>query len=685
MAKRAGARSLAVIPSVTAGWQRDAVTAPRLPRRSAPLGTGWAGGKRASEQASMAPPGGKINRPKTELSKRLFKRRRVLGRHKKKKKNGNAGVVPDRGLVTVRRLEMRNAAVTLSGKKRRKLLKRLRRLRNDKVGTEGSQADYGQNQVWNFVMMWFKNRQIFKNPVNIDDKKSNRSWTKEIQRIERTKPKMGHLRGTSELLLLLLLLLLPLLLLPRVTKTGRCRLAPIRLASSWRAGDGTAVDTNGARDRQICERRTAMTRALLSTLVLALALASARSRSERCYSRQHRNVEVDGRAAAGAPGAASDSRALASEQDCVLTCCSLEMRPGAKCNVAVFDGNKRGGEDNCFLYHCPDERDCPLKKSPVGACTYDIFKGSIHPSAGRPAAATPAAGGAPSLANATATAASAKRGEKTAKKQSKTKGNKKSKSRPADAGPRIASELPVSVGSLRTSAAAAAVTSSAAAVTPPAAAVTPPAAATSTQFPRTAMSPTSTPTPPMSATTPLTATGPPRTAAPLKNRTLMTTTMTTTSPKITAWTTTIRSTTPPPATWLPMTPPPTTPPPVTPPPATLPPATPPPVTPPPATLPPATPPPATPPPATPPPATLPPATPTESALTASEAGARDGVLRNTSAKTKPGGPKSGAVAFLVVGAAVLTLALAAAGRKAAESFDRRHYTRLELNDLHYDL
>nr|XP_061809615.1 uncharacterized protein C11orf98 homolog [Nerophis lumbriciformis] len=85
----------------------------------------------------MAPPGGKINRPKTELSKRLFKRRRVLGRHKKKKKNGNAGVVPDRGLVTVRRLEMRNAAVTLSGKKRRKLLKRLRRLRNDKVGTEG--------------------------------------------------------------------------------------------------------------------------------------------------------------------------------------------------------------------------------------------------------------------------------------------------------------------------------------------------------------------------------------------------------------------------------------------------------------------------------------------------------------------------------------------------------------------
>ena len=50
-----------------------------------------------------------------------------------------------------------------------------------------------------------------------------------------------------------------------------------------------------------------------------------------------------------------------------------------------------------------------------------------------------------------------------------------------------------------------------------------------------------------------------------------------------------------------------------------------------------------------------------------------------------GAVKSGMVAFMVLGLAVLTLALAVGGRKAMESFDRRHYTRLELNDLHYEV
>lgn len=47
--------------------------------------------------------------------------------------------------------------------------------------------------------------------------------------------------------------------------------------------------------------------------------------------------------------------------------------------------------------------------------------------------------------------------------------------------------------------------------------------------------------------------------------------------------------------------------------------------------------------------------------------------------------KSGVVAFMVLGLVVLTMALAIGGRKAMESFDRRHYTRLELNDLHYEV
>lgn len=69
----------------------------------------------------------------------------------------------------------------------------------------------------------------------------------------------------------------------------------------------------------------------------------------------------------------------------------------------------------------------------------------------------------------------------------------------------------------------------------------------------------------------------------------------------------------------------------------------------------------------------------------------DHVLQNSSAGrgkaavAARGALKSGVVAFMVLGLAVLTLALAVGGRKAMESFDRRHYTRLELNDLHYEV
>ncbi|XP_061814916.1 uncharacterized protein C11orf98 homolog [Nerophis lumbriciformis] len=87
----------------------------------------------------MSPPGGKINRPKTELGKKLFKRRRVLGREKKKK-HQIVGAVVDEGLTTIHHLRKRNtsprANITLSGKKKRKLLKQLERLQKDKARME---------------------------------------------------------------------------------------------------------------------------------------------------------------------------------------------------------------------------------------------------------------------------------------------------------------------------------------------------------------------------------------------------------------------------------------------------------------------------------------------------------------------------------------------------------------------
>ena len=49
---------------------------------------------------------------------------------------------------------------------------------------------------------------------------------------------------------------------------------------------------------------------------------------------------------------------------------------GARCNMAMFSPNKHPSEDNCLLFHCPAEQDCPLMKAQDGTNTYDIYKGT---------------------------------------------------------------------------------------------------------------------------------------------------------------------------------------------------------------------------------------------------------------------------------------------------------------------
>ncbi|XP_070622898.1 uncharacterized protein C11orf98 homolog [Erythrolamprus reginae] len=84
----------------------------------------------------MVAPSGKINRPRTELRKKLFKRRRVLNKEKRKK-HRIVGAVVDEGLITVHHLKKRSSSsranITLSGKKKRKLLKQLRHTAKEKA------------------------------------------------------------------------------------------------------------------------------------------------------------------------------------------------------------------------------------------------------------------------------------------------------------------------------------------------------------------------------------------------------------------------------------------------------------------------------------------------------------------------------------------------------------------------
>lgn len=71
-------------------------------------------------------------------------------------------------------------------------------------------------------------------------------------------------------------------------------------------------------------------RPLLATALLLLmtSLPVSAVEPETCFSREHQNVIVNVRQALGRPTTAMDARLVRSERDCVLACCSEEVKPG---------------------------------------------------------------------------------------------------------------------------------------------------------------------------------------------------------------------------------------------------------------------------------------------------------------------------------------------------------------------
>lgn len=68
---------------------------------------------------------------------------------------------------------------------------------------------------------------------------------------------------------------------------------------------------------------------LAATLLLLMtSLPVSAVEPETCFSRQHQNVIVNVRQALGRPTTATDARVVRSERDCVLACCSEEVKPG---------------------------------------------------------------------------------------------------------------------------------------------------------------------------------------------------------------------------------------------------------------------------------------------------------------------------------------------------------------------
>ncbi|KAK9526059.1 hypothetical protein VZT92_016715 [Zoarces viviparus] len=331
---------------------------------------------------------------------------------------------------------------------------------------------------------------------------------------------------------------------------------------------------------------------LLLLLLLMTSLPVSSVEPETCSSRQRQSAIVIVRQALNRTTTAMGARVVRSERDCVLACCSEDVKPGAKCNMAVFNANKHGGEDNCFLFHCQTEQDCPLMKAQDGINTYNIYKGLIHPT----------------------TSSTTSLPVVTAKRE---------------AAPRTTDKpLPNTETTTTT-------TPTTTTATAPAPTTTTTTTSTTTTTPATTTTTTSTTT-----TTPATTTTTTSTTTTTPATTTTTTSTTTTTPATTTTTTPLPATTT--TTDLSTT--------KTTPPASL--------------------------------VIVPKgAVQSDQALQNSSAGRGKSA---TSSATR-GALKSGVLAFMVLGLAVLMLALAVGGRKAMESFDRRHYTRLELNDLHYEV
>lgn len=72
--------------------------------------------------------------------------------------------------------------------------------------------------------------------------------------------------------------------------------------------------------------RLLLTALLMLTMMTSLPVSAVEA--ETCFSRQHQSVIVNVRLALNRPTTVMDARGVRSERDCVLACCSEEVKPG---------------------------------------------------------------------------------------------------------------------------------------------------------------------------------------------------------------------------------------------------------------------------------------------------------------------------------------------------------------------
>lgn len=79
------------------------------------------------------------------------------------------------------------------------------------------------------------------------------------------------------------------------------------------------------------------------TLIVMISLPVSALEPETCFSRQHQSAIVDVRLALNKQTTAMDARVVRTERDCVLACCSEEVKPGEQSEWGTW------GQRLCFF------------------------------------------------------------------------------------------------------------------------------------------------------------------------------------------------------------------------------------------------------------------------------------------------------------------------------------------------
>uniref|UniRef100_H3BGP2 MANSC domain containing 1 n=1 Tax=Latimeria chalumnae TaxID=7897 RepID=H3BGP2_LATCH len=97
-------------------------------------------------------------------------------------------------------------------------------------------------------------------------------------------------------------------------------------------------------------------------LPLLLCVLPSPSAAEHCFTDQMEDVIIDIKAALPLGVRSREPLYTAAAEVCTNLCCDgVKINGQKKCNLVIFDFRKHPQQDNCYLFHCPSAEACPMK------------------------------------------------------------------------------------------------------------------------------------------------------------------------------------------------------------------------------------------------------------------------------------------------------------------------------------